>query len=363
MIQKQADGAGFLNNMLIFSDFHHSSLYTSLQMLFEVRLNHQLFRPIGEEWFNKGYWKLAEPYKNNPDTIMQYLGIRDHYKPMDGTKPLNDIKEYNEYYLIKSFPYDHKALTLKQFKDMKFDLIIASYQPHIEPYLKLIQTYQPQAKFCHQQGNEWVVDFNKVKNLLASVLPYNIPNDVNACWYSQEFDLDIFKPEYSEKKIIRSFVNTLATQSLFHRDWIDFLELEKYLPEYKFESYGAGCREGVINEQKELAKLMRESKYALHLKNQGDGWGHVIFNFFSCGKPVIYRASQYKNRLASKLLIHRETGIDLDQVGITGAVNIIRNQSLSEYSKMCTNITSLFKKYVDFDKEQKDIEVFLSKLK
>ena len=350
--------------MNIFSDFHHNSLFTSLQMLFEVRLNHQLFRPIGEDWYEHGFWKLAEPYKNNHSTIIQYLGIRDHYQPKDGTPPLNEIKHKDDYYTIKSYPFDHKAIILDQFKKMKFDIIIASYQPHIEPYLKLIQEYQPQAKLIHQQGNEWAIDFNKVKNLLASVKPYKTPEDVNKVFYHQEFDLNLFSYESSkESSYIRSFINTLSTQRLFEKDWQDFLELETYLPEYIFESYGAGCSEGVLNKQSEIAEKMKKSKWIIHLKNQGDGYGHLLHNSFAVGRPVIYRGSQYKDKLGERLLEHLVTGIDLDIMPTVQAVNYIREQQFADYVKMCENVYNRFIASVDFNKEQKDIENFLSKLK
>ena len=349
--------------MNIFVELHHSGLYNSLIMLFEKRLGHKLFRPIGEEWFKEGFWKLAEPYQNNPATITQYLGIRDSYQPEDGTRPLNEIKKVDSYYTIKGDPYDQKAITLEQFKNMDIDIIIASYAPHIEPYHKLLK-FHPKAKLIHQQGNEWAVDFTKVKNLLASVMPYNVPSDVNAIFYHQEFSLDTYHyGEPHENKIIRSFVNTLSTQGLFEKDWVDFLELEIYLPEYKFESYGASTRDGVINDQKVIAEKMRESRWGVHLKNMGDGFGHVAHQWFAVGRPVIFRGSQYKDRLAGLLMKDMVTGIDLDKHSITETVNIIRNISNSEYSRMSLECYKAFNSNVDYDLEEQNIKEFLSKLK
>ena len=112
--------------MNIFCDLHQDGLYNSLIMLFDKRLGHNLFRPIGESWFTEGYWKLAEPYGNSSDTITQYLGIRDNYQPVDGTRPLNEVTKVDNYYTIKGDPYNHKAITLEQFKNMDIDIMIAS---------------------------------------------------------------------------------------------------------------------------------------------------------------------------------------------------------------------------------------------
>ncbi|MEK6885091.1 MAG: hypothetical protein AABY22_36000 [Nanoarchaeota archaeon] len=356
----------------IFSDFHHGGLYFSQHLLFEKRLGYKLFRPLGLEWAEEGWWKLHEPYNFNLDTAKQYLQIKPEYKPMDGTVPLNRVvKELPTHYEVEdlAFGYIQKCITLNQFKEMDIDIIIASYAPHIPVYAELIQKYKPKAKLIHQQGNEWYVDFSQCKNLLASVLPYiidlngQVMYDVNSVFYHQEFSLDLFKPEYSDKKIIRSFVNTLSTQSLFHQDWIDFLEMEKYLPEYKFESYGAGCREGVVNEQKELARLMRQSKWGFMCKENGDGFGHILWNFAFCGKPLIIKSHQYKNKLGGLLMIDGETCFDIDKRGIMGVVNSIRNITNDKYDKMCQTIYEIAKKHCNFDEEELIIRNFLDNLK
>ena len=58
---------------------------------------------------------------------------------------------------------------------------------------------------------------------------------------------------------------------------------------------------------------MQESKYGFHCKTGGDGYGHVIHQYAAVGRPLIYRSSQYKNRLAEKFLENDITGFDLDQ--------------------------------------------------
>jgi len=345
----------------IFVDLHHDSLFTSLQLLWEKRLNFNLYRPIGEDWFTSGYWKLAEVYGNNPATITQYLGIRDTV-PVT-YRQLNEIEEARpDYYRVKGNPYDHKAVTFEQFCNMKFDIVIASLQTHIDPYIDLVAKHQPQAKFVHQMGNEWGVDYNKVKNLLASTKRRQVPAGVNAVFYHQEFPQDLYSYKEPDKSnVIRSFVNCL-TEPSFHSDWQDFLELEKALP-YIFESYGASCRNGAIQDQVAIARMMQDSLFGFHLKTGGDGYGHVITNWFSVGRPVIVRKSQYKDRLADELLIDGVTCIDLDNG--TLATNIERIKDMAKPDKhleMCRAARKRYEEVVDFDKEEQEIRAWLDNL-
>ncbi len=70
--------------MRILTDFHHSSLMRAHVMLFEDRLGHEVFRPIGMDWFHEGYWAIndLEP------TARQFLAFDS--QPFDSTPPLND---------------------------------------------------------------------------------------------------------------------------------------------------------------------------------------------------------------------------------------------------------------------------------
>ena len=88
--------------MKIFADLHHSSLFTSFKLLFENRLGHRMYRPIGLEWFTEGFWKIAEPYNNNIGTVKQFLEPGN--TPTDGTPPLN--QELSD------------CMTLEQFKKL-----------------------------------------------------------------------------------------------------------------------------------------------------------------------------------------------------------------------------------------------------
>lgn len=335
--------------MKVLADMHHQQLFHSLELLFEKRLGWELYTMKGLEWFNEGFWKGAEAYANNVGTVGQYLGLRGKTPDSNGVCVVDGTK----------------GLTLEGFKTMPVDIVIASIPAHVKSFNDLIKKYKPQAKLIYQVGNHFgSIDFSLVKNLMSSTMPEQVPSNVNAVFYHQEFSLDVFKYEPpQESKAIRSFVHTLSIAGHFQADWQDFLSLEKALPELKFEAYGAGCRDGCIGGEGEIARLIRESLFGFHLKNMADGFGHTIHNWFACGRPVIVRKSQYQGKLAGQLMIDGLTCIDLDKGSLESNVERIRKASQpEEHNKMCQQAFDKFKRVCDFDKEFLKIKTFLEKL-
>ena len=345
----------------IFCDLHHEGLYRSLQMLLEERLGFDLFRPIGEEWATDGYWMNAKIYGNHPDTIKQYLQIRHAIPTKMG--PRNEVIGENEdYYTIANSYRNEKALTLEQFRKMKPDVVIASYFDNVEPFKRLAK--EVGAKFVMQLGNVWAIPWDMVDNVLSSTAPFPVPSGKNACFYHQEIDLKTFyKGDYTyDSKLLASFVNCLSEHDIHKQSWEDFQVLEKMMPEYTFKSYGISDRDGTIQNQQEVADIMRKSKFGIHLKGGGDGFGHVIFDWFALGKPVIFRGSQYKGKLAEPHLIHGVTGFDLDQISFEALKDKIVGISEEEYKQMCDNVYRIFKEKCDFDLEFESIKDFFENL-
>lgn len=341
--------------MKIFSDLHHGALYYSLQLLFEGRLSFRLYRPIGKAWFDSGYWKIAEPYENNLGTVAQFL---EDCVPADGSRPLNRVKQdTGGYYLVKA-PKDHKAVTLEQFKEIKFDIVIASIPQHLAPYTELIKKYQPEAKLIYQIGNHFgPVDFSLAKNVMASTAPFS--NGVNAVFYHQEFNLDTFcyKPPLNDRKIY-SFVHCLGG-----KDYEDYKEYKKALLGFEFKSFGAGCDDGAVSGWEHVAEKMHQSMFGFHLKSGGDGFGHIIHNWFACGRPPIVRMSQYKDKLAGELMIDGKTCLDLD--GRTLGENVERIKYYSqpeEHKRLCQQAYDRFCEVVDFDREEQELRRFIENL-
>ena len=350
--------------MKILVDFHHSSLLRSLITLFEDRLDYEVYRPIGMEWFTKGYWQVNK----QADTAVQYLGLDQAYIPGDGTPQLNQtngpvVKEKGVYYCKDPDGIRlNRACTLDFFERNQFDIVIASIPAHIPVFKRLIRNYNPKAKLIVQMGNEWPLEYWKDNNVLASVKKREVPVDCNAIFYHQEFDLSIFKPQpIKPNGNIYSFINVLSS---FKRAQADFEALELLLPDFNLKSFGGQCRDGNMNGEAELANKINESQFVFHVKDHGDGYGHVIHNAYALGRPVITRSSDYKGKLAEELLVD-STFIDLDKYNYPQVIKIIRDltENPDRLATMSEEQTSRFNKIINFERESKDIERWLTTLK
>lgn len=334
--------------MNVLTDWHNGGLYNSLYLLFEKRLGWDLYRPIGIDWFTNGFWRIAEPYGNAAVTIGQYLDINTlpyvPYKNLNG-----GAEEVDGIYQV----YDpenritHKAVTFEKFKTMKFDYIIATHPLH-ETWGGLLQ-FQPNAKFIMQLGNE--TQETSAKNVLSSVWAYTPKPEQKIIFYHQEFSLDDFRYEPPiNHTLIRSFVHLLPDKGYFDI-------YKSSLKEFTMEAYGIGTERGP---SMDLAGQMRESAFGWHIK-PADGYGHVIHNWFACGRPIITRGDYYKGKTGGLLLKDGFNCIDLDKHSFEDNLNMIRYWSLPErHEEMCRNAFNTFKEVVDFDKEAEQIKIFLS---
>lgn len=338
----------------IFSDFHHQGLYASFHYLFENRLGHELYRPIGKEWFDKGFWKIAEPYNNYPGTIEQYLGDRD-FVPSDGSPSLN-IPAGFCCVLDTTHHFKQKVLTFEEFCNTDIDIIIATIPAHVPTYKRLIKEYKPTAKLIYHIGNiGWHESVpSEAENIMASVKEFK--TDKNAVFYRQEFDLNVFKPLEGPLRHanVTSFVNCLPQPETY-------LKLKEKLTEFEFKAYGIGCPDGTLGEIDDIARAMQRSTFGYHNKPHGDGFGHVIHNWMAVGKPVIVNLGDYKDKLAGELLIEGETCIDLDK-GIDHVVEIVRRLSSLEYADMSNKVQTKFKEVVDFGRDADKVRNFLDRL-
>ena len=212
--------------MRVLTDFHHNSLMISHVKLFEERLKMDVYRPIGMEWFNEGFWQINQL----EDTAKQFLA--EESNPVDNTPPLNDVANYKpllEGGIMQVFDPGHKtkhwACTLDFFKRTKFDYVIASIPAHVEPFKRLIEQYNPTAKLIVQAGNNWQLDSFSPLPLLASIKPqpYNGP----AVFYHQEFDTKLFCPTKMKNfNQAYSFVNVLQDVP---ENWATYNEIKNII--------------------------------------------------------------------------------------------------------------------------------------
>lgn len=338
--------------MKVFADYHHGGLYYSLHLLFEKRLGFELYRPIGTDWLTQGYWRVAEPYGNAPDTVNQYLGIND--RQWDAYKSLNGGNYYQDgvYHVYdEAHHFTHKAITYAQFQQMEFDFVVATHPLHGN-FSQLLRT-QPKARYIAQIGNEGQT--TDAVNVLCSTRGFKPKPYQNIQYYHQEFDLsEYFSTPPLSATTINSFVVSLPEPDLYYR-------YQHALPELSFHAYGVGSPDGSVSESR-IPQMMRESGFGYHVKHL-DGYGHVIHQWYASGRPVITRKSFYQGKVAEPLLIDGKTCIDLDAHTFEENVRIIRHWTEPEnHLRMCANARDIFHAVVNFDKEAEVIKHWLDYL-
>lgn len=329
--------------MKILVDFHHQGLLDSLILLFEGRLGHEVFRPIGMDWFPE-YWKINDIEA----TAQQFLGPGSI--PADGTPSLNNNLSH--------------TVNFEAFKNSRFDILIATVPQHIEPFRRLISIYQPGAKLIFQIGNAWSADADGVKNVMASALVNHVPSGVNFISYHQEFPLEVFHyGEPNKSKNIFSFVNCFNTADIFKNDWGLFKSLEKLMPDWNFKSFGGQCRDGFVSGNQAMADREREAKFIWHTKFGGDGYGHNIFNAAAVGRPLIVKREYYRGKLGEKLMIDGETCVTIDGLSAEEVKNKIEYYAdPKQYAIMCLKTFDNFKTQVNFNEDAEKVKEFLKRL-
>jgi len=364
----------------VFTDFHHASLLQSFILLFEKRLGGQVYRPIGREWFDQGFWKVYD----HPATVEQYLSIGG--ATPDGTAKLNEVLTTGEDFDGISTIYNcqdidsgqtNKAITFDGFMSSHFDIVIASIPAHIEPFKRLCELHPDHPKFIFQIGNSWTVDAGLSPNIMASALIDNVPADIHFITYHQEFDLMLFHPrtningrwnkhnfDVMPENNVYSFINCFDSAGHFAQDWQLFTQVEAAMPDYKYKVYGGQCRDGSANGATEVAKKMREAMFIWHTKFGGDGYGHVIHNAPAVGKPLIVKKQYYSGKIAEPLLIDGETCLTIDGLDCTQVINKIRHFSNPDlYIPMSKAAYSKFREVVNFNVEADKLADFLLCLK
>jgi len=347
----------------VFVDYHHGDLYYSLHLLFEERLKANLFRPIGLEWFQKGFWKIAEPYGNAADTIDQYLGVPKATwdRKKEPTQKYGEVELIDDVYHIPvkvgSGQYIQKAITFEQFLKMDFDFVIASYPGHDLPYAELVQKYKPRAIYIRQIANVFELPQATRNVLLATNTP--MPPNVNFIRYHPEHNKEYCYAPPTNHTMIKSFI----AAPLVEPDLPLFYEYERLLPDFTFKMHGIAGRDGVISGDL-MPQAIKDSAFVWHVKRAGC-CGYVARQALACGRPCIIKKRYcYEYYSMSRDWFEDSVNcIDLDLGTIRENVQKIRYFSEPQrHAEMCKNTADKFKRDVNFDEEAKKVKQFLDNL-
>lgn len=342
--------------MKVFIDLHHGDLYYAMHLLFEKRLGFELYRPIGLDWFHEGFWGIGNPYPDPLDTAKAYLDIsKEGWKQYININGDPYIQNGTHYVYEPFHEYYQKAITLEKFKQMKFDLIVATFPTHDQTYTKLKNLYQPQAKLIAQLGN--VNQTTCIPNVIHSV-PYK-GKQPNVVFAHQEIDLNHYKyikPNNSTKKIY-SVVNCAPYLDTFHI-------YKVALPEIEMKYYGASCPDGSLEGSKAVGQKMQEANIGWHLKPLG-GIGHSTMGWFASGRPVITNMSQHR--------LYGGDALQLFEPGVTcyDIETHTQEQNISNIRKLiqpeinnilAQNAYKRFHEVINYNHEEKLVRKFLERL-
>lgn len=343
--------------MNVFTDLHHADLYYSLHLLFEQRLGWKLYRPIGLDWFHQGYWKIAEPYGNSMDTVGQYLDINedgwDQFKNLNGTH----YKENGIYHAYDpTHDYYQKAITLEQFKSMKFDLIVSTIPAHDVSFSRLRDQCHPHAQVVSQMGN--INQQSHLQHVLHST-PYKPNVGQNTCLYHQEIDMELYKyvPPNPDTRYIFSAVNCLPYANVYG-------QYKSLLEDIEFRAYGAGCPNGAVMGTKGVAAIMQQANLGWHIK-PGDGFGHTAMGWFASGRPVVTKMSDVVSYGADAPWLFEPgvTCIDLDAGSVSAnCAKILAALQPENNLQLAENAKKRFHEVVNYDKEEQEIRKFFERV-
>lgn len=292
-------------NVLV--DVHHADLLEAMHRLFEDRLGMTVYVPYGMEWFEQGY----APYGSEP-VARQFLV---------------DAALHTDFH-----PRKIRFLPLSAFRLMEWGVVCATMAEQQWGFKRLAD--EKGARFAVQVGNtRQYVDY--------SLDPVVI--DV-----AQEFDIEgAFRyTPFTGSKSVASFVNIFPVLP----DYRHFEEARALLNGWRIAVHGHHGPDGFIKPTSAIADLMRGFAFGWHDKETGDGFGHVIHQWASVGRPLIGHASYYRGQMAEDLWEDLNTCIDLDRHTIPDTVALMEEivADPDRHAEMCFNIAQRVRERIDF---------------
>lgn len=348
--------------MRVFADFHHHDLFESLQIVFRDRFGWELARPIGMEWFEQGYWNLERAWHGDA-VARQYL------TPWGDDRDLGDRSERDD----RSHPgRTFTMLTVEQARAWRPDVVIASVAHNHEGFARFAR--EVGAKYVIHQGNVRLTPDEDRFDLadgaiMTTTSPWPIP--VRHVTVRQEFSLDDFRyepPVRHERPVASSFVQCLAETGWAYALLLDVVRVVPELDWRVYGSYGSLPEDeyaaGNIGVCREVGEAMRASDVAVHIKRWGDGFGHVIHNWFAVGRPVWGTADWYRDSLSAPLWVEGVTSFDMTIRDRSENAAVLRRivGDPDHHARLCENAAARFREVVDFAQDAEAIRGLLESL-
>lgn len=336
--------------MKVLVDRHHHALFYSLQLLFEDRLGGTVYTPIGQDWWEQGFWRFGEGYGDDR-LARQFLNMDN---PGEWT-----LSMFGDLYRGKDNHHPEREIygvTLEQARQIRWDYVVATVQDNQAGFKRFAD--ETGAQYVLQAGNtnqhiDWSLD--------PLVIATNeMPIRGKGVRVHQEIDRQTFRyrPPSPALNSIRSFVNCFDSTPCSQR----FAEARDLLPEFTFGNHGIDGPDGNMETVATIADHMASSAFGWHDKIQGDGFGHVIHDWAAVGRPLIGHGSHYRGLMAEPFWQDLVTCIDLDRHTVEEAAVLVREivADPAKHEAMCKAIRAEFDK-IDWDAEAEQIRSLLTR--
>jgi hypothetical protein len=311
------------------------------------------------EWFEQGYWNHERKWRGDA-VARQYLEPWATDEPRDGQGWLRLDPSHGRWM---------NMLTLEQARDLRPDIVISSLAHNHEGFARFAD--EVHATFGLQIGNgrfsatdmaedRWdLAAFGLVSGLLPVAPPQ--PHVV----YHQEFSLHDFRPSRPPRLglVVSSFVQCYPQDATSYQYWLRAAETA---PEHDWRVYGAYGEApldrfavGNLDRCAAVGDAMRASDVAWHAKRWSDGFGHVIHNWASVGRPLLGFHDYYRDQLAGRLWVEGVTAWDLDRNDVPALLRRFRDDE-EFHIRACEAMAARFREVVDYDEEEAEIRAMLS---
>jgi hypothetical protein len=347
--------------MKVLADHHHHDLWESLELLC-ARLGWTLYRPIGMDWFDQGYWNHERKWHGDA-IAKQYL------TPWGSDLP---VKDGHSQRLDHSHGRFQRLVTLDAARDLRPDIVIST----------LAHNHEGFARFASEVGATFGLQIGNVRfgaqdmaedrwdlaafGLVSGIMPVEPPKPHVV--YHQEFQIADtlvpgFRPEpppRGDRLSVASFVQCYPESPTY----VAWTAMAPQVPEMDWKVYGAyggapidEWAAGNIDRCSDVASAMRASDIAWHAKAWSDGYGHVIHNWFAVGRPVFGFEGYYRDQLAGALWVDGVTSIDIERRSHAEVIAELRRIRDDEdhHLRMCEASAARFREVVNFDEEEQAI--------
>lgn len=375
--------------MNVLCDFHHTDLFRSLRSLFEKRLGGRLYRPLGQDWWERGFYHHPEPIYGQ-GCLTKAAFHRGHLRDYDTEGP--------SHYPHGKDSLEWSWITLDEASH-KIDLVVSTYPSNVKAFGRFVRECRPGARLIQYLGNEGEYPAAETRNALCAnrKVYEEIKKRTHAVFFHPEIDLSLYRwtpPPAWDRPVVRTFLNfiyhnapqsdkplyrafkaRLAERAYFFTHGLGTPPPGEDLPpgtplwSYLYGKYGQDFRmpdltrsDGEPESHEEIARLMQQTNLAWHVKT-ADGYGYALHQLYASGRPVICQRANYAGKTGGLLLEDKKTCVMIDGNIDKDTEKIFYFLEPDRNRKMCEAARRIFEKRVSFEKEARAVKKFLEVLR